>query len=31
MQMARNLCVRNDPEEFRRSMEAAGFLRPARR
>ena len=28
MQMARNLCVRNDPEEFRRSMEAAGFLRP---
>ncbi len=29
MQMARNLCVRNDPEEFRRSMEIAGFLRPA--
>jgi predicted unusual protein kinase regulating ubiquinone biosynthesis (AarF/ABC1/UbiB family) len=28
MQMARNLCVRNDPEEFRRSMETAGFLRP---
>ena len=28
MQMARNLCVRNDPEEFRRSMEIAGFLRP---
>ena len=28
MQMARNLCVRNDPEEFRRSMEVAGFLRP---
>jgi len=28
MQMARNLCVRNDPEEFRRSMELAGFLRP---
>jgi predicted unusual protein kinase regulating ubiquinone biosynthesis (AarF/ABC1/UbiB family) len=28
MQMARNLCVRNDPEEFRRSMEMAGFLRP---
>src|SRR5258708_27349237 len=28
MQMARNLCVRHDPEEFRRSMEVAGFLRP---
>jgi len=28
MQMARQLCVRNDPEEFRRSMEKAGFLRP---
>ena len=28
MQMARNLCVRNDPEEFRRSMETAGFLHP---
>ncbi|HEY7144749.1 MAG TPA: AarF/ABC1/UbiB kinase family protein [Streptosporangiaceae bacterium] len=28
MNMARNLCVRNDPEEFRASMEAAGFLRP---
>jgi hypothetical protein len=28
MQMARNLCVRNDPEEFRRSMEMAGFLVP---
>ena len=28
MQMARNLCVRNDPEEFRRAMETAGFLRP---
>jgi len=28
MQMARNLCVRNDPREFRRSMELAGFLRP---
>ena len=28
MQMARHLCVRNDPEEFRRSMEQAGFLRP---
>ncbi len=28
MQMARQLCVRNDPEAFRRSMEKAGFLRP---
>ena len=28
MQMARNLCVRQDPEEFRRSMEIAGFLVP---
>jgi hypothetical protein len=28
MQMARNLCVRQDPEEFRRSMEVAGFLVP---
>ncbi|HEY4853655.1 MAG TPA: AarF/ABC1/UbiB kinase family protein [Streptosporangiaceae bacterium] len=28
MQMARHLCVDNDPEAFRRSMEAAGFLRP---
>jgi predicted unusual protein kinase regulating ubiquinone biosynthesis (AarF/ABC1/UbiB family) len=28
MEMARNLCVRNDPEEFRRSMELAGFLQP---
>jgi predicted unusual protein kinase regulating ubiquinone biosynthesis (AarF/ABC1/UbiB family) len=28
MQMARNLCVRRDPEEFRRSMEVAGFLVP---
>ena len=28
MQMARNLCVRHDPEEFRRSMEIAGFLVP---
>ena len=28
MQMARHLCVRNDPEAFRRSMEKAGFLRP---
>ncbi len=28
MQMAGSLCVRNDPEEFRRSMEIAGFLRP---
>jgi predicted unusual protein kinase regulating ubiquinone biosynthesis (AarF/ABC1/UbiB family) len=27
MQMARNLCVRNDPEEFRRAMVAAGFLK----
>ncbi|HEY2549446.1 MAG TPA: AarF/ABC1/UbiB kinase family protein [Streptosporangiaceae bacterium] len=27
MQMARNLCVNNDPEAFRRSMEEAGFLR----
>ncbi len=26
--MARNLCVRNDPEAFRRSLEAAGFLQP---
>ncbi len=29
MQMARNLCVRRDPEGFRRSMELAGFLIPA--
>jgi predicted unusual protein kinase regulating ubiquinone biosynthesis (AarF/ABC1/UbiB family) len=28
MNMARNLCVNNDPEEFRRSMVVAGFLRP---
>jgi predicted unusual protein kinase regulating ubiquinone biosynthesis (AarF/ABC1/UbiB family) len=28
MQMARNLCVEQDPEAFRRSMEDAGFLRP---
>jgi len=28
MQMARNLCVQQDPEAFRRSMEEAGFLRP---
>jgi predicted unusual protein kinase regulating ubiquinone biosynthesis (AarF/ABC1/UbiB family) len=28
MQMARHLCVDNDPEAFRHSMEAAGFLRP---
>ncbi|HUC57296.1 MAG TPA: AarF/ABC1/UbiB kinase family protein [Streptosporangiaceae bacterium] len=28
MNMARNLCVKNDPEEFRRSMEIAGFLVP---
>ncbi len=28
MQMARNLCVENNPEAFRRSMEDAGFLRP---
>jgi predicted unusual protein kinase regulating ubiquinone biosynthesis (AarF/ABC1/UbiB family) len=28
MQMARNLCVRNDPEQFRRAMVTAGFLRP---
>jgi predicted unusual protein kinase regulating ubiquinone biosynthesis (AarF/ABC1/UbiB family) len=27
MQMARRLCVDNDPEAFRRSMEDAGFLR----
>jgi predicted unusual protein kinase regulating ubiquinone biosynthesis (AarF/ABC1/UbiB family) len=26
MQMVRNLCVENDPEGFRRSMEDAGFL-----
>jgi predicted unusual protein kinase regulating ubiquinone biosynthesis (AarF/ABC1/UbiB family) len=28
MQMAGSLCVRNDPGEFRRNMELAGFLRP---
>jgi predicted unusual protein kinase regulating ubiquinone biosynthesis (AarF/ABC1/UbiB family) len=28
MQMARHLCVRHDPEAFRRSLEQAGFLRP---
>src|ERR1022692_3001254 len=28
MHMARDLCVRQDPEAFRRSMEEAGFLRP---
>ncbi len=28
MQMARHLCVRQDPEAFRRSLEQAGFLRP---
>ena len=28
MQMARNLCVDDDPEAFRRSLEDAGFLRP---
>ncbi|HEX9031684.1 MAG TPA: AarF/ABC1/UbiB kinase family protein [Streptosporangiaceae bacterium] len=28
MQMARNLCVRNDPEAFRAAMVTAGFLRP---
>ena len=28
MNMAKNLAVENDPEEFRRSMEIAGFLRP---
>jgi predicted unusual protein kinase regulating ubiquinone biosynthesis (AarF/ABC1/UbiB family) len=27
MQMARNLCVRNDPEAFRGAMVTAGFLR----
>jgi hypothetical protein len=26
--MARQLCVNNDPEAFRASLEAAGFLRP---
>ena len=28
MHMARDLCVKQDPEAFRRSMEEAGFLRP---
>jgi predicted unusual protein kinase regulating ubiquinone biosynthesis (AarF/ABC1/UbiB family) len=28
MNMAKNLCVDEDPEEFRRSMVTAGFLRP---
>jgi predicted unusual protein kinase regulating ubiquinone biosynthesis (AarF/ABC1/UbiB family) len=28
MQMARHICVDNDPEGFRRSLESAGFLRP---
>ena len=28
MNMARTLCVLGDPEEFRRAMVAAGFLRP---
>jgi predicted unusual protein kinase regulating ubiquinone biosynthesis (AarF/ABC1/UbiB family) len=28
MQMARTLCVENQPEAFRRSLEDAGFLRP---
>src|SRR4029077_10007850 len=28
MQMARSLCVDNQPEAFRRSLEDAGFLRP---
>jgi predicted unusual protein kinase regulating ubiquinone biosynthesis (AarF/ABC1/UbiB family) len=28
MNMAKNLCVNEDPEEFRRSMVIAGFLRP---
>jgi predicted unusual protein kinase regulating ubiquinone biosynthesis (AarF/ABC1/UbiB family) len=28
MHMARDLCVKGDPEAFRRSMEEAGFLRP---
>jgi len=28
MQMARHLCVDNDPAAFRQSMEEAGFLRP---
>jgi predicted unusual protein kinase regulating ubiquinone biosynthesis (AarF/ABC1/UbiB family) len=28
MDLARHLCVENDPEAFRRSLENAGFLRP---
>jgi predicted unusual protein kinase regulating ubiquinone biosynthesis (AarF/ABC1/UbiB family) len=28
MQLARHLCIENDPEAFRRSLESAGFLRP---
>ena len=28
MQLARHLCVDNDPEAFRHSLEEAGFLRP---
>ncbi len=28
MNLARHLCVENDPEAFRRSLEEAGFLRP---
>jgi predicted unusual protein kinase regulating ubiquinone biosynthesis (AarF/ABC1/UbiB family) len=28
MNMVRNLCITEDPEAFRRSMEIAGFLRP---
>ena len=28
LQMARNVCVEQDPEAFRRSLENAGFLRP---
>jgi predicted unusual protein kinase regulating ubiquinone biosynthesis (AarF/ABC1/UbiB family) len=28
MQLARHLCIENDPEAFRRSLEDAGFLRP---
>ena len=28
MQLARHLCVENDPEAFRRALEVAGFLRP---
>jgi predicted unusual protein kinase regulating ubiquinone biosynthesis (AarF/ABC1/UbiB family) len=28
LQMVRNVCIEHDPEAFRRSLEAAGFLRP---